>query len=344
MADRDRNEGYGSDRDRWRDRDREPGWRADDERRSWRGEDYGRGRHREGGTYGQGAWRGAGQRSLQHEDQRYGPHRDTGETWGQGRSYRDQMGREDFGQYGRTGGGGDYDYGYGREQRGQGDPESGRQFGRGGYGEGGSRVGGDYAGASGGAFGAGGYGAYADAGNAGGAVGSRLYGGFGHNGMGQTYGQSGYGQSFGSTGRDMGGGSEPAYGQHEHGGHDREGRSQPQAGGHGMSVPSSHGDFEPDYLHWRNTQMQTLDQDYLRWREERRSRFAKDFDDWRRSQGGPQGQQSTTSPMQTAGQGSTGGVSSEQDRPGTLATPTVDRMASGETGQHAHGRDDKKKS
>src|SRR6516165_3661351 len=103
MADRDRYEGYGPDRDRWRDRNREPGWRADDERRSWRSEDYGRGRYREGGTYGQGAWRGPGQRSLQHEDQRYGSHRGAGETWSQDRTYRDQMGREDFGQYGQTG-------------------------------------------------------------------------------------------------------------------------------------------------------------------------------------------------------------------------------------------------
>jgi hypothetical protein len=77
-----------------------------------------------------------------------------------------------------------------------------------------------------------------------------------------------------------------------------------------MTYAASHGDFEPDYLDWRNTQMQQLDQDYMRWREERRSKFAKEFDEWRKSQGGrqdfPSGQ------MQTAGQGSTGGMSSDQ--------------------------------
>ena len=312
MADRDSYEGYGPDRDRWRDRNREPGGRTDGERRSWSREDYGRGHYREGGTYGQGAWRGPGQRSLQHEDQRYGSHRDTGETWGQGRSYRDQAGREDFGQYGQTGAGGDYNYGYEREQYGPGGPESNRQFGRGGYGEGGSRAPGDHSSYSGGAFGAGGYGAYAETGDASGAVGSRLYGG--------------YGQSFGATGRETGGG---------YYGHGREGHGQH---GHGMTFAAPHGDFEPDYLHWRNTQMQNLDQDYLRWREERRSKFAKDFDDWRKSQGGRQGQPSPTGHMHTAGQGSSGGMSSDQDRSGGA---TVDRMASGDTGQH--GREDKKK-
>jgi hypothetical protein len=309
MADRDGYEGYGSDRDRWRDRAREPGWRADDERRSWRSEDYGRGFHREGGSYGQGAWRGAGQRSLQHDDQRYGSHRDTGETWGERRNHRDQKGREDFGQYGgqygQTGAGGDH--GHGRERHGPGGPETNRQFGRGGYGEGGggSRAPGDHAGYSGGAFGPGGYGAYPDAnpvaGHSGGAVGSRLQGGYGPGG--------------------------------DHG-HGREGHGQH---GHGMTLASTHGDFEPDYLHWRNTQMQNLDRDYLRWREERRSKFAKDFDEWRKSQAGRQGQSSPTGQSHTAGQGSSGGLSSDQDRSGGL----TNRMVSGDTGQL--GREDKKK-
>ena len=238
MADRHRYEGYGSDRDRWRERDREPGWR-DDERRSWASEDYGRGR--EGGAYGQGAWRGAGQRSIQQEDQRWGAHRDTGDPWGPGRSHRDQMGREDFGQYGQTGAGGDY--GYGRER-----------YSRGAMGQ----------------------------------------------GYGQTrYDQPRYEQPSGAAGRDMSG---------DDYGHAREGRGQRPAAGQGMTYANTHGDFEPDYLHWRNTQMQKLDQEYLRWREERRSKFAKDFDEWRRDQGGRQGQPAATGQMQTAGQGSSGGL------------------------------------
>jgi hypothetical protein len=230
MADRDRYEGYGSDQDRWRDR--EAGLRVEDERRSWSHEDYGRGSHHEGATYGQGAWRGAAQRPLQHE--------------GQGRPHRDQPGREDFGHYGQTGAGGDFGYGHER----YGGPESNRRFGRGGYGEGASRAPGDHA-----PSGPGGYGASAD----------------------------------------------------ERG---REGRGRRRAAGEGMTQASTHADFEPDYLHWRNTQMQKLDQEYLRWREERRVKFAKDFDAWRRAQGGGQEQHFPGS-MQTAGQGSSGGVASE---------------------------------
>jgi hypothetical protein len=104
-----------------------------------------------------------------------------------------------------------------------------------------------------------------------------------------------------------------------------------------MTLASAHGDFEPDYLHWRNTQMQNLDREYLRWREERRSKFAKDFDEWRKSQAGRQGQTSPTGQMHTAGQGSPGGLSSDQDRSGGL----THRMASGDTGQL--GREDKKR-
>jgi hypothetical protein len=383
MADRDMHEGYGRDRDRdrWREREREqPGWRAD-ERRSFDDELGPRGR--EGGTYGQGGWRGSAQRSLMQEDQRYGSRRDTGETYGQGRSYRDERGREDFGQYGQTGGGGDYGYsrqaqrgeqGYGR------DYESSDQFRRGGYGRG---QGGGYGqgGYPSGQFGPGGYGAY---GRSGGAVGSQLYGGYGRHGEGQTYGQSGYGEYSGSTGRDQGSEQTPYYGPGEHDQHRQqqppgeqyfgqerygpqgeqrygrhEGYGSQSYGGH------EHHDFEPDYLHWRNTQMQNLDRDYHRWREERRSKFAKEFDEWRRNRQGQEsglgaqgglagqtGQHSTGLPdtrqegrqMGSAGQGSTGGASSDQDQPGGLSSnPNVTHVSDGDAG-HTHGRDDRKKS
>jgi hypothetical protein len=392
MADRDMREGYGrdEDRDRWRDREREqPGWRAD-ERRSWddegrrgrEGGGYGRGEfRREGGTYGQGGWRGSAQRSLAHEDQRYGSHRDTGETYGQGRSYRDERGREDFGQYGQTGAGGDYGYGRhtGRGEYGSGRGggyESSGQFGRGGYG---ASQGGGYGqgGYPSGEFGPGGYGAY---GRSGGAVGSQLYGGYGRHGEGQTYGQSGYGEHMSSTGRDQGAEHEPYYGHGQHGqqqqpgeqyfGQERYAPPQGQRGGQdeGYGAHGQH-DFEPDYLHWRNMQMQNLDRDYHRWREERRTKFAKEFDEWRRGQQGGQqsglgaqgglagqtGQHSTglsdvrqEGQMKTAGQGSSGGVSSDQDPAGGLrSNPMVTDVSDGDAGRshgQAEGRDPRKKS
>ena len=46
-----------------------------------------------------------------------------------------------------------------------------------------------------------------------------------------------------------------------------------------------HHEFEPDYLHWRETQMRGFDDDYRGWRDERRQRFSSDFDTWRSSRG-----------------------------------------------------------
>lgn len=40
-------------------------------------------------------------------------------------------------------------------------------------------------------------------------------------------------------------------------------------------------DYEPDYLHWREQQMQKFDRDYDDWRSERRQKFSSDFDTWR---------------------------------------------------------------
>ena len=40
-------------------------------------------------------------------------------------------------------------------------------------------------------------------------------------------------------------------------------------------------EFEPDYLHWRESQMRNLDRDYQSWRDERRQKFSQDFDEWR---------------------------------------------------------------
>ena len=42
-------------------------------------------------------------------------------------------------------------------------------------------------------------------------------------------------------------------------------------------------DFEPDYLHWREQQMNNLDRDYSAWRDERRQKFSSDFDSWRQT-------------------------------------------------------------
>jgi hypothetical protein len=247
MADRDNHEPYDFDDDhRWRDHERERGRGFESERPSWTSDDRGRGYH-EGGTYGQRVWRGSAQRSLMHDDQRYGPHHDTGEAWGQDRDWRDQ-GREDFGRYGQTGAGAEH--GYRSNQHG----DASRQFGPGGYGRGAGRGPGDFAGQGGSAFGAGGYPAY---------------------GRREPH----------MAGREFAGDFEPEYGQGRPGGHPQPypGQAHRREASGGQAP---HGDFEPDYLHWRENQMRKLDEDYHRWREERRSKFAQDFDEWRRRRGG----------------------------------------------------------
>lgn len=47
------------------------------------------------------------------------------------------------------------------------------------------------------------------------------------------------------------------------------------------SGPDNRRDYEPDYLHWREQQMQKFDRDYDEWRSERRQKFSSDFDTWR---------------------------------------------------------------
>lgn len=51
-------------------------------------------------------------------------------------------------------------------------------------------------------------------------------------------------------------------------------------GAQGWNTP---GDFEPDYLHWRQEQMRSFDRDYHDWRNERRQKFSTDFHSWRQS-------------------------------------------------------------
>ncbi len=110
--------------------------------------------------------------------------------------------------------------------------------------------------------------------------------GYGSSGQG-AYGPGGFAQGrYGQTGhgRDLGQG-DPA------------GAVQPYGGGH-RAESAWDGDFEPDYLHWRQSQLAGYDRDYARWREaqarshddeyrawrdERRSRFHEDFHSWRRN-------------------------------------------------------------
>jgi hypothetical protein len=53
-----------------------------------------------GGSYGQQDFSQAAQRSNWREDQRFGSHASTGQTWGQNQAPRDAYGQEDYGQYG----------------------------------------------------------------------------------------------------------------------------------------------------------------------------------------------------------------------------------------------------
>jgi hypothetical protein len=302
MSDRENHEAFDFDDDhRWRER--EMGRRFESERPTWSGDDRGRGRH-EGGTYGQHAWRGSAQRSQMHDDQRHGPRRDTGETWGQGRTYRDQAGREDFGQYGQTGVGGDYGQHRGPYS------DAAHQFGPGGYGLRGGRGQGDFSAQGGGAFGAGGYPVY-----------------------GQR--QSGYGEQMSATGRELAGDFEPEYGQGHQGGHAQPYPGQAHRHEAAFGRASRQGDFEADYLHWRDSQMRRLDEDYHRWREERRAKFAQDFDDWR-------SRRETTAQTSQAAHSSQGaGGQSGQSSMSGLNNPIVSHVADGDTDLH---KDDKKKS
>lgn len=92
--------------------------------------------------------------------------------------------------------------------------------------------------------------------------------------------------------------------------------------GEGQDVASDHTarqpDFEPDYLHWRDSQMHELDRVYQAWRDERRQKFSREFDDWR-SQRRARGEQAQGSTLSQAGGGyGTPGASSDGDQGGTL--------------------------
>lgn len=102
---------------------------------------------------------------------------------------------------------------------------------------------------------------------------SQGYGGptYGRAHGGQTYGDQTYGdQTYGGQGR------------YDHG--YAPGGQIWQGSGQGMGGQShEHHDFEPDYLHWRQQQLEAFDRDYSDWRNERREKFSSDFDSWRKS-------------------------------------------------------------
>lgn len=101
----------------------------------------------------------------------------------------------------------------------------------------------------------------------------------------------GYSQGGQSGGSGMGGSN---YGP-QYGGGGQQGQGYSQQGyapggqiwegsGRGMGGQThEHHDFEPDYLHWRQQQLSTLDKDYMDWRNERRQKFSSDFDSWRQT-------------------------------------------------------------
>ncbi|KQW78808.1 hypothetical protein [Brevundimonas sp. Root1279] len=84
--------------------------------------------------------------------------------------------------------------------------------------------------------------------------------------------------------------------------------------GRGRSLHSQH-DFEPDYLHWREQQLQNLDRDYDEWRHERRQKFSADFDTWRQSRPRTEasGEPRTPADNPIVGDVSDGGVGSQHD-------------------------------
>ena len=97
-----------------------------------------------------------------------------------------------------------------------------------------------------------------------------------------TYGQSNYRQSsYDSSERDFGRGR--GYSDHGYapgaqiweGSGSRSDYYGVQGGGRS--------DFEPDYLHWRQQQLEAFDKDYSSWRDERRQKFSSDFDSWRQN-------------------------------------------------------------
>lgn len=96
---------------------------------------------------------------------------------------------------------------------------------------------------------------------------------------GPAYGQSGYGERYAP--RDYGRGRDyPDHG-YAPGAQIWEG-SAPRSDYYGVQG-GGRSDFEPDYLHWRQQQLEAFDKDYSSWRDERRQKFSSDFDSWRQN-------------------------------------------------------------
>lgn len=104
-------------------------------------------------------------------------------------------------------------------------------------------------------------------------------------------------------------------------------RGGPSAGEHAH-------DHEPDYIHWRNTRLESHDRDYDRWRDEqarkydeeykgfrgqRHETFSRDFHSWRSSQ---------VSEASNAAAGTT---------PLTQSSDSVESVTDGHARTHAHG-------
>jgi hypothetical protein len=328
MANRDQYEGgrreehsYRSDRDN--EAQRWSGQRAGGEDRSWTdggresGRESGRDRYQAGsssygqgrGTYGDDQGGHGAQRSRYRDDQRYGSHQSTGANYGQGQSYRDQAGREDFGQYAQTGAGGRYSQDRGYSSQGYGQYSRGQDQ-------------------------------------------SERY-------SAPQYHAQGYEPGAQIWNRDQGSRDEQHFnkGYEQRGDYDSQDRNRGQGQSQGrdnVAFQSSVGDFEPDYLHWRDNHVQSLDRDYHAWRDERRDKFHSEFNDWRSQRAGQSSDQNsprtstgasasyqatTTSPNGGAFHGS----SSDGDRPGTLNNPPgVQDVSDGGTGRDDR-KDDKKK-
>jgi len=113
---------------------------------------------------------------------------------------------------------------------------------------------------------------------------------YGQANMGPSGYDQGRSQGMDHAGWNQGGQSGSPYAQ---GGYGQSGQSSYSQGSQGSSyqgsqgsqAQGSHHDFEPDYLHWREQQMQNYDRDYRDWRDEKRQKFSSDFEGWRTSRG-----------------------------------------------------------
>jgi hypothetical protein len=94
-----------------------------------------------------------------------------------------------------------------------------------------------------------------------------------------NYGRGGYGSGQGGSGQ--GGWDYETHG-YAPGAQIWGQRDRGSSRGYSQNRSSDH-DFEPDYLHWREQQLNNFDNDYRSWRDERRTKFTSDFDTWRQS-------------------------------------------------------------